>query len=237
MGKIKHESDRKWVLVSEICSIPTSPVSCVHNSTSCFIDWYLILAVEEDAKADVIRRRYHALALQIHPDKNNHPKADIAFKLIHQAYSCLSDESKRRSFNSEREKRICPKCNRSSLGKRTETKPNRFSQTLRDIRDRFREENKVIERCLKANTARFPGNQTEETPVFGIPNRFGRESPVFDPSDYRFRGYPHVRNRVFERAQGFGCLDRNNIHDLPVFEKNISDWRMFRSRSTCVRSS
>jgi len=27
---------------------------------------------------------YFCSALKVHPDKNNHPKADIAFKLIHE---------------------------------------------------------------------------------------------------------------------------------------------------------
>uniref|UniRef100_M4FGR2 J domain-containing protein n=1 Tax=Brassica campestris TaxID=3711 RepID=M4FGR2_BRACM len=163
------------------------------------------------------------LALKIHPDKNNHPKADIAFKLIHEAYLCLSDETKRRCFNTDRRKNTCLKCSRVShktKENRTETKPNRFCQTLRDIRDKFREENKVIERCLKTNGANFMGNLTEETPVFGTPkqNRFKKELPVFNPSDYKLCGYPHVRNRVLDN--------------------NLSDWKMFmRSRSTCVHSS
>lgn len=64
------------------------------------------------------------------------------------------------------------------------------------------------------------GNQTEETSVFGVPsrNRFNKELPVFNPSDYKLWGYPHVRSRVLDN--------------------NLSDWRMFmRSRSTCVHSS
>lgn len=141
-----------------------------------------------------------------------------------QAYLCLSDETKRRCFNTDRRKNICLKCSRvshKSKENRNDSKPNRFCQTLRDIRDKFREENKVIERCLKTNSARFMGNRTEETPVYGIPNqnRFKKESPVFNPSDYRLWGYPHVRNRVF-------------------FDNNLSDRGMFmRSRSTCVHSS
>ncbi|KFK38141.1 hypothetical protein AALP_AA3G074800 [Arabis alpina] len=228
MGKIRPGPDPIAALVSEICSLSRSPVSsCIHinrNSGSCFIDWYLILGIQEDAEAKLIRKRYHKLALKIHPDKNNHPKADIAFKLVHEAYLCLSDETKRRCFNTDRRKNICMKCSRVShktKENRTETKPNRFCQTLRDIRDKFREENKVIERCLKTtNSSRCNGNRTEETSVFGVPNRnrFNKELPVFNPSDYKLWGYPHVRNRVLDN--------------------NLSDWSMFmRSRSTCVHSS
>lgn len=38
--------------------------------------------MEEDAGIDVIRKQYHKLALQLHPDKNKHPKAEVAFKLV-----------------------------------------------------------------------------------------------------------------------------------------------------------
>ncbi|KAL0699370.1 hypothetical protein Bca4012_055492 [Brassica carinata] len=226
MGKIRHQPDPKAALVSEICSMSRSPISCIHingNSSSCFIDWYLILGIQEDAEVKLIRKRYHKLAMNVHPDKNNHPKADIAFKLIHEAYLCLTDETKRSCFNTDRRKNICLKCSRLShktKENRPNTKPNRFCQTLRDIRDKFREENKVVERCLKTNSARFMGNLTEETPVFSIPNqnRLNKELPVFNPSDYKLWGYPHVRNRVLDN--------------------NLSDWKMFmRSRSTCVRSS
>ncbi|VYS56558.1 unnamed protein product [Arabidopsis thaliana] len=179
MGKIRPGPDPKAALVSDILALSRSPISCIHinriSSGSCFIDWYLILGIQEDAEVKVIRKRYHKLALKVHPDKNNHPKADIAFKLIHE-----------------------------------------------DIRDKFREENMVIERCLKTNSAFFMGNRTNKTPpVYGIPkqNRINKESPVFNPSDYRLWGYPHVRNRVFD-------------YNLS------SDWNMFtRSRSTCVHSS
>ncbi|RID71226.1 hypothetical protein BRARA_C03175 [Brassica rapa] len=179
--------------------------------------------IQEDAEVKLIRKRYHKLAMKVHPDKNNHPKADIAFKLIHEAYLCLTDETKRRCFNTDRQKNICLKCSRlphKTKENRPDTKPNRFCQTLRNIRDKFREENKVIERCLKTNSARFMGNLTEETPVFGIPNlnRFSKELPVFNPTDYKLWGYPHERNRVLDN--------------------NLSDWKMFmRSRSTCVHSS
>ncbi|KAG7630330.1 DnaJ domain [Arabidopsis suecica] len=229
MGKIRPGPDPKAALVSDILALSRSPISCIHinriSSGSCFIDWYLILGIQEDAEVKVIRKRYHKLALKVHPDKNNHPKADIAFKLIHEAYLCLSDETKRRSFNIDRRNNICLKCSRvshKSKENRNDSKPNRFCQTLKDIRDKFREENMVIERCLKTNSAFFMGNRTNETPpVYGIPkqNRINKESPVFNPSDYRLRGYPHVRNRVFD-------------YNLS------SDWNMFtRSRSTCVHSS
>jgi hypothetical protein len=75
-----------------------------------FVDWYLVLAVADAATEDAVRRRYRQLgacdamqcpesdyliliwfdliwfglhaALQLHPDKNTHAKAEVAFKIV-----------------------------------------------------------------------------------------------------------------------------------------------------------
>uniref|UniRef100_A0A2C9UBM1 J domain-containing protein n=1 Tax=Manihot esculenta TaxID=3983 RepID=A0A2C9UBM1_MANES len=183
----------------------------------------LIMQVEEDADIKLIRKRYHKLALQLHPDKNKHPKAEIAFKLVLQAYSCLSDNAKRRAFNLERWKHLCNECNRvpymrcnssSNLyntSKLQESNPANYStssrilQGLKDIRERFKEETKVMENCLKANAALRKG-----TPLFNTSDhlcesntrfRSRRESPIFDPSAYLFEGYPHTRNRMYKKTE------------------------------------
>ncbi|KAF5752175.1 Chaperone protein dnaJ 49 [Tripterygium wilfordii] len=93
MGRVAQEgSDIKSQLVSQICSISTASIGCAHreygdSGRSDFIDWYSLLGVGENAGVAVIRKRYHKLALQLHPDKNKHPKAEIAFKLVSQVRS------------------------------------------------------------------------------------------------------------------------------------------------------
>ncbi|KAE9453247.1 hypothetical protein C3L33_14853, partial [Rhododendron williamsianum] len=87
MRMVSEESDLKSQLVTETCNISRRAIACAHlhggnRSRSPFIDWYLILRVEENAGSDVIRKQYHKLALQLHPDKNKHPKAEVAFKLL-----------------------------------------------------------------------------------------------------------------------------------------------------------
>jgi len=42
--------------------------------------------------------------------KNKHPKAETAFKLVSEAYACLSDKRKRAVYNVERSKLLCKKC-------------------------------------------------------------------------------------------------------------------------------
>ncbi|KAF9607476.1 hypothetical protein IFM89_036073 [Coptis chinensis] len=85
MVRVGEESDLyKSQLVAEICSISSNAHHCRVHSTikTPFMDWYLLLRVDDNARSDVIRKQYRKLALQLHPDKNRHPKAEIAFKLV-----------------------------------------------------------------------------------------------------------------------------------------------------------
>ncbi|KAK3027730.1 hypothetical protein RJ639_042470 [Escallonia herrerae] len=87
MGRVEDETKSKSQLVTEICNISNQATACArwhrHDRVrSPFIDWYLLLQVEENVGMDTIRKQYHKLALQLHPDKNRHPKAEIAFKLV-----------------------------------------------------------------------------------------------------------------------------------------------------------
>ncbi|KAI9177707.1 hypothetical protein LWI28_018339 [Acer negundo] len=63
------------------------------------VDWYRVLGVEPLADDDTIRRHYRKLALVIHPDKNKSVGAEGAFHIIHEAWSLLSDKSKRTAYD------------------------------------------------------------------------------------------------------------------------------------------
>ncbi|XP_043708849.1 dnaJ homolog subfamily A member 4 [Telopea speciosissima] len=200
----EEDLDFKSQLVIEICSFSSRSTACKHRGfqnpiKSPLIDWYLLLRVEEDADIEIIRKQYRKFALQLHPDKNKHPKAEVAFKLVSQAYACLSDRTKRRAFDSERWKSFCTFCSQRSSSKfpgnsedklrssdtRHRTRSNKISQSIREVRDRFNEETKVIERCLRATHASR------------------NEFPVFDPSKYSFQDYPHYRTRIYNKPNDF----------------------------------
>ena len=69
-------------------------------------DYYKILAVAKDASDDEIKKSYRKLALKYHPDKNQDgtpeekEAAEKMFKDIGEAYSVLSDATKRRRYDS-----------------------------------------------------------------------------------------------------------------------------------------
>lgn len=63
-------------------------------------DYYEILGVERSAEADVIKKAYRKLAMQLHPDKNPGDKeAEEKFKEAAEAYGVLSDPEKRSQYD------------------------------------------------------------------------------------------------------------------------------------------
>lgn len=61
--------------------------------------FYEILKVERTASENEIKKAYRKLAIKLHPDKNPHPKASEAFKIINRAFEVLSDDNKRRIYD------------------------------------------------------------------------------------------------------------------------------------------
>ncbi|CAN0855980.1 Protein HLJ1 [Linum grandiflorum] len=59
------------------------------------MDWYGILQIEKTADETIIKKQYKKFALLLHPDKNNFPGAEEAFKLIGEAQRVLLDKGKR----------------------------------------------------------------------------------------------------------------------------------------------
>ncbi|KAL1539121.1 hypothetical protein AAHA92_27784 [Salvia divinorum] len=224
--------EEKSQLAKTICEL--SACANIHHprtNKSQFINWYLVLDVDENADTCRVRKQYRKLALQLHPDKNSNYMAEAAFKLVSEAYLCLSDITRRRAFDTERETISCIKCNPNS-SKRTAPPPptnsnddattpkprgeaSRNSQLrarMRELRAKLTEESTIIHRCLMANAA-------------SAANALGarKESPIFDPSNYKHRTYPHHQTARLEDLRATLRMGNKSLHngasqDYPIFQ-------------------
>ncbi|KAA1066604.1 hypothetical protein PGT21_034342 [Puccinia graminis f. sp. tritici] len=61
--------------------------------------YYEILQLKREADESQIKSAYRKLALALHPDKNNAPGADEAFKMVSKAFQVLSDPDKRAAYD------------------------------------------------------------------------------------------------------------------------------------------
>jgi molecular chaperone DnaJ len=62
-------------------------------------DYYEILGVQKGASKEDIKNAYRKLALQYHPDRNKDKAAEERFKEISEAYAVLSDDEKRKRYD------------------------------------------------------------------------------------------------------------------------------------------
>jgi hypothetical protein len=112
---------------------------------------------------------------------------------------------------------------------------SKVRRNIRDIRERFKEEAKVIENCLKTNSVSKKESQ----------HRVEKESPVFNPSNYKYQSYPHPRSNVYKNSKTYWYLQTENMlhkgkvgakakYTSPVFEVKSSS--MDTRKFACVSS-
>lgn len=64
-------------------------------------DYYEILGISKNASQDEVKKSYRKLSLQNHPDRNKSADANEKFAKINEAHEVLSDERKRRAYDTQ----------------------------------------------------------------------------------------------------------------------------------------
>nr|AAL38258.1 dnaJ-like protein [Arabidopsis thaliana]AAO00902.1 dnaJ-like protein [Arabidopsis thaliana] len=62
-------------------------------------DYYEILGLESNCSVDDVRKAYRKLSLKVHPDKNQAPGSEEAFKSVSKAFQCLSNDEARKKYD------------------------------------------------------------------------------------------------------------------------------------------
>ncbi|KAM8977814.1 dnaJ homolog subfamily C member 14-like [Pelodytes ibericus] len=63
---------------------------------------FQVLGVEINASETELKKAYRQLAVLVHPDKNNHPRAEEAFKVLRAAWDTVSNPEKRKEYEMKR---------------------------------------------------------------------------------------------------------------------------------------
>ncbi|XP_023688121.2 dnaJ homolog subfamily C member 14 [Paramormyrops kingsleyae] len=66
------------------------------------LDPFVVLGVEDNATDPELKRAYRQLAVQVHPDKNKHPRAGEAFKVLRAAWDIVSNPETYRQYQLKR---------------------------------------------------------------------------------------------------------------------------------------
>ncbi len=67
---------------------------------------YNILGIAPNATPDEIKKRYRAMAMRFHPDRNSDEGAQARFNAIQKAYEVLSDAQLRKDYDQKFNDRI-----------------------------------------------------------------------------------------------------------------------------------
>eukprot|EP01032_Pedospumella_encystans_P007813 gene7813-9321_t len=83
---------------------PVEHVIAVYDDPN--TDVYDVLGVKASISDAELRKAYRAKTLLVHPDKNPHPDAQLAFDALADAYSALATPVKRQQYDEERTRQI-----------------------------------------------------------------------------------------------------------------------------------
>ncbi|KAK9817417.1 hypothetical protein WJX74_007740 [Apatococcus lobatus] len=128
---------------------------------------YEVLGLENTASQNEIKKAYHKLALQLHPDKNKDDEnASERFQSLQQVYSILADEEKRKIYDQT-----------GSMESAEDLDADDLNDLYRFYKDKFRQ---VTEEDLNSFQITFRGSEEERQDLLKYYQQFsGNMDQVF----------------------------------------------------------
>lgn len=110
------EGSDQIIAIVDVLEAAEKPLNLRNNN----LDWYAILQIDRNSSPDLnlIRKQFRTLALLLHPDKNRFSFAELAFKLVSDAWAVLSDPAQKARYDKGLENgrvsfwTVCPYCYR-----------------------------------------------------------------------------------------------------------------------------
>lgn len=118
------------------------------------MDHYKVLGVKRHASKSEIKKAYHKLALQYHPDKSSAPDAEDKFRDVYEAYNVLIDDNKRDTYDRFDLSQTSAKAGSHTSGQRHDRRHRHDEKFFRGASERVGEEHRYqseLERIRSIN--------------------------------------------------------------------------------------
>ena len=118
-------------------------------------DYYYILGITQNATEQEIKTAYRKLSMKFHPDKNSGEKFfEERFKEIQEGYEILSNQTKRREYDSKLNQFNSTRTNRDNLKNEEEELKRKFEEEFRKREDEIKRKFQARESRIKADAER-----------------------------------------------------------------------------------
>ncbi|MBF0187137.1 MAG: DnaJ domain-containing protein [Magnetococcales bacterium] len=112
-----------------------------------FKDYYSILGVPANTTETGVKKAFHTLAWDCHPDHNKEEASVDRFKEVNEAYRALKDPSKRNKLDANLMTDFCRLCTKGhfSLIPKRKSAPSEFLRLLKGDKYREKEQKPQVE--------------------------------------------------------------------------------------------
>ncbi|KAK1414407.1 hypothetical protein QVD17_30151 [Tagetes erecta] len=145
------------------------------------IDLYAVLGLDPSVARSVLKKQYKKMAVLLHPDQNKAIGANEAFKLVSDAWTVLSNNARRRSYDVRRNKNLLAMVDRSNVSSaRTDT----FWTVCTSCRVQYEYLRKYVNKRLSCKNCRgvFVAVETGSAPVAFCPWSYATDNEMTNHS-------------------------------------------------------